>query len=80
MKEVGVKRIVYSVNDDLVKTKLKDYVPSCMSLGRQFIENGFNPIYRDRAPERQIVYDCDKDSYTSDTASDSTSVISSGSD
>lgn len=80
MKELGVKRIIYSVNDGLVKINLKDYTPTCLSLGRQFIENGYNTIFRDRKRERMITYNSDTDSYISDASStkseDSCSVIS----
>ena len=69
MKEMGVKRIIYSVTDGLVKINLKDYTPTCMSLGRQFIENGYNTIFRDRKRERMITYNTDTDSYISDESS-----------
>ena len=69
MKELGVKRIIYSVTDGLVKINLKDYTPTCMSLGRQFIENGYNTIFRDRKRERMITYNTDTDSYISDESS-----------
>ena len=79
MKELGVKRIIYSVNDGIIKMNLRDYTPTAMSLGRQFIENGYNTIFRDRKAERQISYNSDNDSYVSDPI-DSASVTSSSSD
>ena len=69
MKELGVKRIIYSVTDGLVKINLKDYTPTCLSLGRQFIDNGYNTIFRDRKRERMITYNTDTDSYISDATS-----------
>ena len=80
MKEMGVKRIIYSVTDGLIKVNLKDFTPTCMSLGRQFIENGYNEIYRDRKGERQITYNTETDSYVSDmssVSSDDSSTVSS---
>ena len=76
MKELGVKRIIYSVNDGIIKTNLRDFKPSVMSLGRQFIDNGYNTIFRDRKSERQITYDSETDSFVSD----SSSIASSSSD
>lgn len=69
MKELNVKRIIYSVNDGIVKTNLKDFAPTVMSLGRQFIDNGYNTIFRDRKAERQITYNSETDSFVSDTSS-----------
>lgn len=69
MKELGVKRIIYSVEDDIVKINLKDFRPTCFSLGRQFIQNGCHTIHRDRIGERQITYDNDTDSYITDNSS-----------
>ena len=80
MREMGVKRIIYSVTDGLMKVNLRDFSPTCMSLGRQFIENGYNTIFRDRKKERMITYNTDTDSYISDLSSvgsdDSSSVSS----
>jgi hypothetical protein len=79
MKEMGIKRIIYSIDDGLIKINLKDFTPTCLSLGRQFIENGYNTIFRDRRNERQILYNSDTDSYISDKSSvisDKSSVIS----
>ena len=70
MKELGVKRIIYSVNDGVVKMNLKDFTPSVLTLGRQFIDNGYNTIFRDRRAERLINYNSETDSYlTSDVES-----------
>ena len=66
MKELGVKRIIFSIDDGIVKMNMRDYTPTTMSLGRQFIENGFNAIFRDRRAERLISYNTDTDSYISD--------------
>jgi deoxycytidylate deaminase len=62
MCELGIKNIIYSSSDEkglvtIVKQKLKDYKPKTISLGRQFIENGMIPIYRNRAIERIINYE-----------------------
>lgn len=66
MCEIGIKNIIYSSSDEkgivtIVKEKLKDYKPKTISLGRQFIENGMVPIYRNRAIERIINYDNEED-------------------
>lgn len=63
MCELGIKNIIYSaLNKDnkvvIIKQKLRDYKPKTISLGRQFIDNGFVTIYRDRAFER-ILHDGD---------------------
>ena len=58
MRQLNVKTIVYSrTNGEIVKQRLRDYKPKVISLGRQFINNGYNAIYRDRADERFISYD-----------------------
>ena len=69
MLEIGVKTIVFSVTDSIIKMRLSDYKPSRISLGRQFIQNGYVTIYRDCIEKRQI-------KYTSDSSSDSSSVSS----
>lgn len=58
MKEIGVKKIVYSSGTagEITKLRFKDYVPKTITLGRQYINGGFAPIYRDRADERIINY------------------------
>lgn len=75
MVEIGVKNIVYSKETDegvkIFKQKIKDYIPKVISLGRQFIQGGFVPVFRDKAKERIIDYGSD-----SDAESDNSSVYS----
>lgn len=60
MCQLNVRTIVYSsTNGEIVKQRLRDYKPKVISLGRQFINNGYNAIYRDRATERFISYEDD---------------------
>jgi hypothetical protein len=57
MKEIGVKKIIYSSGESGVMAKLrfKNYIPKTITLGRQYINGGFAPLYRDRAEERRLV-------------------------
>lgn len=49
MREIGVKYIIFSNKDGtLTKMKARDFTPSRISLGRQFIQAGFNPIKREK--------------------------------
>lgn len=57
----------------IVKQRLRDYIPKVISLGRQFINGGCMPVFRDRSSERTIVYNSDDD----DTASVCSSISSS---
>lgn len=55
MCELNVRTIVYSsTNGEILKQRLKDYTPKVISLGRQFINNGYNAIYRNKAHERKL--------------------------
>lgn len=61
MREIGVKYIIFSNKDgSLTKIKARDFTPSRISLGRQFIQGGFIPIRHDK-------YD-DNNSVTSNTS------------
>lgn len=75
MCEVNVKTIVYSsVNGEILKQRLRNYKPKVISLGRQFINNGYNTIYRDNITDRILNYN---DETSSSTDNDETSSISS---
>ena len=78
MMEIGIKNIIYSAETDdgvtIIKQRLRDYKPKTISLGRQFINNGFATIHRDKAHLRVLNYS-DSDSETSDT-SDTSSTCS----
>jgi hypothetical protein len=84
MRELNVRTIVYSsTNGEIVKQRLRDYVPKVISLGRQFINNGYNPIYRDKANERLLDFEtastiskCDECSISSFDSDDAISVDS----
>ncbi len=68
MIALNVKTIVYSsVNGNIVKQRLVDYKPKVYSLGRHFINSGYETIYRDSAPQRVIQYDDDDNVTTSET-------------
>lgn len=68
MLALNVKTIVYSsVNGNIVKQRLVDYKPKVYSLGRHFINSGYETIYRDSAPQRVIQYDDDDNVTTSET-------------
>jgi hypothetical protein len=73
MISLGIKNIVYSLNDDIIKTRLIHFKPQQYSLGRQYIMNGFKPIFRDKAEERQLYYDTDTSSVCSGSSSSSSS-------
>jgi hypothetical protein len=87
MCDLNVRTIVYSsTNGEVVKQRLRDYVPKVISLGRQFINNGYNPIYRDKASERQLDSDtdstiskCDVSSVSSYDTDDAMSISSNSS-
>lgn len=75
MCEVNVKTIVYSsVNGEILKQRLRNYKPKVISLGRQFINNGYNTIYRDNITDRVLNYN---DETSSTTDNDETSSIGS---
>lgn len=75
MCEVNVKTIVYSsVNGEILKQRLRNYKPKVISLGRQFINNGYNTIYRDNITDRVLNYN---DETSSSTDNDETSSIGS---
>jgi hypothetical protein len=78
MIEIGIKNIIYSADTDdgvtIIKQRLRDYKPKTISLGRQFINNGFETIHRNKAHLRILNYS-DSDSETSDT-SDTSSTCS----
>ena len=81
MMKLGVKTIVYSTNDSVVKMRLSDYTPDRISLGRQFIENDCVTVHRDRIEDRQVYFDDDKSEWltvssASSACSDSDSVCS----
>lgn len=59
----------------IVKQRLRDFIPKVISLGRQFIDGGCQPVFRDRAHERNIVYDSDDDDTMSVCSSISSSSI-----
>jgi len=49
MLQYGVKYIIYS-NDDgsITKTRLSEFKPKVISIGRQFIDGGYIPVHRDK--------------------------------
>jgi hypothetical protein len=82
MREFNVKTIIYSgTNGEILKQRFRDYIPKVFSLGRQFIMNGYNTIYRVRSDVRKttnVDYDDDKTISTrSISISDSSSIESS---
>jgi len=46
MKELGIKKIVYSCEGSYVKCLLNNYIPTRICLGRAFISSGMKPITR----------------------------------
>ena len=79
MMEIGIKNIIYSADTEdgvtIIKQRLKNYRPKTISLGRQFINNGFETIHRNKAHLRILDYsDSDNESNkTSDTDTSDTS-------
>lgn len=77
MMEFGIKNIIYSCDTQdgvqIIKQRLKDYIPKTISLGRQFIDGGMIPIHRDKAHERLL--HCDSEDSLS-ISSDSCSISS----
>lgn len=58
MLEYGVKNIIFSCDDgSIMKVRLKQFKPKVISLGRQFLNANCQPIYRNRASERRIIYE-----------------------
>lgn len=77
MRDANVKTIVYSsINGEVVKQRMRNYRPKVMSLGRQFIINGYAPIFRDRLDGRIIKYTDDKSTSVSSDSDDNLSVSS----
>ena len=60
MMEIGIKNIIYSADTEdgvtIIKQRLKNYRPKTISLGRQFINNGFETIHRNKAHLRILDY------------------------
>lgn len=46
MKEFGIKQIIYSTNNGIIKKKFRDYTPKIETLGRLYIKSEFNIIHR----------------------------------
>lgn len=77
MRDANVKTIVYSsINGEVVKQRIRNYRPKVMSLGRQFIINGYTPIFRDRLDGRVIKYTNDENTSVSSDSDDNLSVSS----
>ena len=78
MMEIGIKNIIYSADTDdgvtIIKQRLRDYKPKTISLGRQFINNGFATIHRDKAHLRVLNYS-DSDSESNKSSESDTSSI-----
>ena len=72
MLEIGVKTIVYSITDGIKKMRLTDFKPLCSSLGRLFIQNGFNTVYRNQQREHSSMLH----RFHSESTSDSSSIYS----
>lgn len=67
MREIGVKYIIFSNKDGTItKIKARDFTPSRISLGRQFIQSGFIPVKREKQH-----YEDDNYSVSSDTSNNS---------
>ena len=67
----NIKTIVYTnSNGELIKTRMRDYKPSTISLGRQFITRGYVRVTRgELIVTPKIVFDASKNEYCSDTSS-----------
>ena len=80
MLEIGVKTIVYSITDGIKKMRLTNFTPLCSSLGRLFIQNGFNTVYRNQKREHSSMLHRSHSKSTSDSSSMYSDTTSSSSD
>lgn len=80
MLEIGVKTIVYSITDGIKKMRLIDFKPLCSSLGRLFIQNGFNAVYRNQNSKHSSMLHQPPSESTSDSSSIYSDTTTSSSD
>ena len=80
MLEIGVKTIVYSITDGIKKMRLTDFTPLCSSLGRLFIQNGFNTVYRNQKSKHSSMLHRPHSESTSDSSSIYSDTTTSSSD
>jgi len=55
MKQLGIKRIVYSIEGSIISAKLKDIQPQKISLGRLFIDKGYKRVFRNNEELYELV-------------------------
>ena len=61
MQELGVKNIIYSTNESVVKLRLDEYTPQTISLGRFYIRSGFSRSIKRSMVERETAEICFED-------------------
>jgi hypothetical protein len=55
MKKIGIKKIVYSIDGDIISAKLKNIQPQKISLGRLFIDKGYKRVFRNNEELYELV-------------------------
>mgnify|MGYP003974815371 FL=1 len=55
MERLGIRKIVYSIENGLISCKLAEIRPQKISLGRLYIEKGYKRVFRNNEELQQLV-------------------------